>query len=123
MPETTRFAPSPTGYLHLGHAYAALFAHDLARRSGGKFLVRIEDIDCTRARPEFEMALFEDLAWLELEWEQPVRRQSEHFADYSAALATLDRLGVLYPCFCTRKEIQTEIAGASQAPQGPDGPL
>lgn len=123
MPHTTRFAPSPTGWLHLGHAYAALFAHEQARRSGGRFLVRIEDIDATRSRPEFETALFEDLAWLGLEWEQPVRRQSQHFSDYSAALAQLQALELLYPCFCTRKEIQEEIARAGQAPHGPDGAL
>ncbi len=123
MTETTRFAPSPTGLLHLGHAYAAGFAHRLAEASGGRFLVRLEDIDTTRTRPEFEKAIFEDLAWLGLSWETPVRRQSEHFDDYHAALATLENQGLLYPCFCTRKEIQAEIAGAANAPQGPDGPL
>jgi glutamyl-Q tRNA(Asp) synthetase len=123
MSETTRFAPSPTGLLHLGHAYAALFAHDYARSSGGRFLVRIEDIDATRSRPEFEAALFEDLAWLGLRWEEPVRRQSEHFADYAAALARLQAMDLLYPCFCTRREIQDEIARAGHAPQGPDGAL
>lgn len=121
QPCVTRFAPSPTGWLHLGHAYAALFAHDQAR--GGRFLVRLEDIDTIRARPEYEAALFEDLAWLGLVWEQPVRRQSEHFADYRAALAQLEARGLLYPCFCTRKEIQDEIARAGQAPHGPDGAL
>lgn len=121
MLEVTRFAPSPTGWLHLGHAYAALFAQEQA--AGGRFLVRLEDIDGTRARPEYEEAIFEDLAWLGLEWEEPVRRQSEHFADYRAALAKLEALGVLYPCFCTRREIQEEIARAGNAPQGPDGPL
>ena len=121
MPEVTRFAPSPTGWLHLGHAYAALFAHEKA--AGGRFLIRLEDIDGTRARPEYEGAIFEDLAWLGLEWEEPVRRQSDHFADYRAALAKLESLGVLYPCFCTRREIQEEIARAGNAPQGPDGPL
>jgi glutamyl-Q tRNA(Asp) synthetase len=115
----TRFAPSPTGYLHLGHAYAALFA---AGR-GDRFLLRIEDIDQTRCRREFETAILEDLAWLGLGWEQPVRRQSEHFADYGAALARLEATGVLYPCFCTRKQIQQEIARSPSAPQGPDGPL
>lgn len=121
MPEVTRFAPSPTGWLHLGHAYAALFAHEQAE--GGRFLIRLEDIDGTRARPEYEGAIFEDLAWLGLEWERPVRRQSEHFDDYRAALKRLEALGVLYPCFCTRREIQEEIAHAGNAPQGPDGPL
>lgn len=118
---TTRFAPSPTGWLHLGHAYAALFA---ARRAeGGRFLVRLEDIDGTRTRPEYETALFEDLAWLGLSWEQPVRRQSEHFDEYRAGLQSLDSMGLLYPCFCTRKEIQEEIARADHAPHGPDGVL
>lgn len=121
MPEVTRFAPSPTGWLHLGHAYAALFAQEQA--AGGRFLVRLEDIDGTRARPEYEVAIFEDLAWLGLKWEEPVRRQSDHFDDYRAALAKLEALGILYPCFCTRREIQEEIALAGNAPQGPDGPL
>ncbi|MGV3659598.1 MAG: tRNA glutamyl-Q(34) synthetase GluQRS [Prosthecobacter sp.] len=123
MPEVTRFAPSPTGWLHLGHAYAALFAHEAAAGQGGRFLIRIEDIDGTRARPVYEEAIFEDLAWLGLAWEQPVRRQSDHFDDYRAALAKLEALGVLYPCFCTRREIQDEITRAGNAPQGPDGPL
>jgi glutamyl-Q tRNA(Asp) synthetase len=120
---TTRFAPSPTGLLHLGHAYAALFAHEEARSGGGHFLLRMEDIDITRARPEYEQAIDEDLHWLGLSWEQPVRRQSEHFEDYRTALARLDSLGVLYPCFCTRKEIQEEIARAGAAPHGPEGPI
>jgi glutamyl-Q tRNA(Asp) synthetase len=118
----TRFAPSPTGLLHLGHAYAALFAHEGARRAGGLFLLRMEDIDITRARPEYEQAIYEDLHWLGLSWEQPVRRQSAHFADYRNALSKLHSLGVLYPCFCTRKEIQEEIARAGAAPHGPEGP-
>src|SRR5262245_761934 len=101
----TRFAPSPTGFLHLGHAFAAITAFDAARRQAGLFLLRIEDIDTTRCRREFEQAIFEDLSWLGLSWEEPVRRQSEHFADYSAALSRLDAAGLLYPCFCTRKDI------------------
>ena len=121
MSEVTRFAPSPTGWLHLGHAYAALFAQEKA--CGGRFLIRLEDIDGTRARPEYEEAIFEDLAWLGLSWEMPVRRQSDHWDDYRAALAKLEALGLLYPCFCTRREIQEEIARAGNAPQGPDGPL
>ncbi len=121
MPEVARFAPSPTGWLHLGHAYAALFAHEKA--VGGRFLIRLEDIDGTRARPEYEEAIFEDLAWLGLSWEMPVRRQSDHFDDYRAALAKLEAQSVLYPCFCTRREIQEEISRAGNAPQGPDGPL
>ena len=123
MSVVTRFAPSPTGWLHLGHAYAALFAHEEARKSGGRFLIRMEDIDQTRVRPEYEAAIFEDLTWLGIEWEQPVRKQSEHFDDYRAALEKLSSLGLIYPCFCTRKEIQDEITRAGQAPHGPDGPL
>lgn len=122
MSEVTRFAPSPTGLLHLGHAYAALFARDAAGQ-GGRFLLRLEDIDASRARPDYEAALFNDLSWLGLEWELPVRRQSEHFDDYRDALKQLDAQGLLYPCFCTRREIQDEIVRAGHAPQGPDGPL
>jgi glutamyl-Q tRNA(Asp) synthetase len=121
--DVTRFAPSPTGLLHLGHAFAALFAAQAAHASGGRFLLRIEDIDTARARPEFERAIDEDLAWLQLAWERPVRRQSEHFADYAAALETLRGRDLLYPCFCTRKEIAAEIVASAVAPQGPDGPL
>ena len=110
----TRFAPSPTGHLHLGHAHSALLAWRTAREHGGRFLLRIEDIDGARCRPEFEAAIFEDLAWLGLDWELPVRRQSEHFADYRAALDRLEAMGVLYPCFCSRKD----IAAAASAPHG-----
>ena len=119
----TRFAPSPTGLLHLGHAHSALFAWRAARRASGRFLLRIEDIDRGRCRPEFEAAIFEDLAWLGLTWEEPVRRQSAHFDDYRAALERLAARGLVYPCFCTRKEIQAEIARAGRAPHGPEGPL
>lgn len=119
----TRFAPSPTGYLHLGHAYAALFASRLARVTNGKFLLRIEDIDRTRCRPEYEDAIFEDLEWLGLHWDGPVLRQSERLDHYAKALAHLEDLGVTYPCYCTRKEIAAEIAAAANAPHGPDGPL
>jgi glutamyl-Q tRNA(Asp) synthetase len=119
----TRFAPSPTGHLHLGHAASALAGWQAARQAGGRFLLRIEDIDRTRCKPAFETAILEDLAWLGLAWEEPVRRQSDHMADYAAALARLDQLGVIYPCFCTRKEIEAEIAAAASAPHGPDGPL
>lgn len=122
MSEVTRFAPSPTGWLHLGHAYAAIFASEAAR-PGGRFLIRLEDIDSSRARPDYEAAIFEDLTWLGLHWAAAVRRQSDHFDDYRAALDRLDALGLLYPCFCTRREIQDEIARACNAPQGPDGPL
>jgi glutamyl-Q tRNA(Asp) synthetase len=119
----TRFAPSPTGRLHLGHAYSALFAEAAARQSDGRFLLRIEDIDPARCRPEFEQGIFEDLAWLGLQWEIPVRRQSDHLGDYRAALERLESAGLLYPCFCSRKEIQAEIARAVAAPHGPEGPL
>ena len=119
----TRFAPSPTGLLHLGHAHSALFAWHKARETGGRFLLRIEDIDLGRCRPEFEAAILEDLAWLGLDWEEPVRRQSDHLEDYRAVLEQLTTMGLLYPCFCTRKEIRAEIESAGAAPQGPDGPL
>ncbi len=122
-PVVTRFAPSPTGYLHLGHAHSALHGWRAARAAGGRFLLRIEDIDKGRCRPEFEAAILEDLAWLGLDWDQPPRRQSDHMADYAGALERLDAEGLLYPCFCTRKEIRAEIAGAAQAPHGPEGPL
>ncbi len=112
----TRFAPSPTGFLHLGHAYAAIRAYEAARADGGRFLLRIEDIDTTRCRPEFERAIFDDLRWLAMAWEEPVRRQSEHFADYAEALARLKAADLVYPCFCTRKEIAAEIARAGVAP-------
>ena len=119
----TRFAPSPTGFLHVGHAFAALTAHRAAEANRGRFLLRIEDIDTTRCRAEYEQAIKDDLLWLGLEFEEPVRRQSEHFVDYAAALKALDERGLLYPCFCTRKEIADEIARAAEAPHGPDGPL
>ena len=119
----TRFAPSPTGRLHLGHAYSAFFAAEMARRGGGRFLLRIEDIDRTRCRPEFEAGMLEDLAWLGLEWETPVRRQSDHMTDYGEALDRLRNRGVVYPCFCTRRDIQREIARAGAAPHGQEGPL
>ena len=115
----TRFAPSPTGYLHLGHAHSALVGWHKARAETGRFLLRIEDIDPARCRPEFEAAILEDLGWLGLEWEQPVRRQSDHLADYQGALDRLRGLGVLYPCFCSRKD----IAAAVSAPHGPEGPI
>ena len=125
MPETvvTRFAPSPTGLLHPGHAYSALKAFDFARENGGRFLLRIEDIDFTRCRPEYEEQLIADLAWLGLEWEQPVRRQSEHLAEYAKLAGDLEQRGFLYPCFCTRKEILAEIERAGGAPHGSEGPV
>lgn len=118
---STRFAPSPTGLLHLGHAYSALVAARAA--AGGRFVLRIEDIDPGRCRDEFIQAIYDDLEWLGLSWEQPVRRQSQHLDDYRAALTRLEAMELLYPCFCTRKDIQDEIAQAGHAPHGPDGPL
>ncbi|MGE0046275.1 MAG: tRNA glutamyl-Q(34) synthetase GluQRS [Hyphomonadaceae bacterium] len=108
----TRFAPSPTGYLHLGHAFSALTAVDAARAAGGRFLVRIEDLDQGRARPEYEAAIHEDLAWLGLQWETPVRRQSDHMRDYEQALAQLIERGLVYRCFKTRAELAAESAAA-----------
>ncbi len=119
----TRFAPSPTGLLHLGHAHAALFAREMARRAGGRFLLRIEDIDTGRCRPTFAAAIEEDLAWLGLDWPRPARVQSQHMGAYGAVLEGLAARGLLYPCFCTRAEIAREVAAAAGAPQGPDGPL
>lgn len=116
----TRFAPSPTGYLHRGHAFSALTAFDFARRKRGRLVLRIEDIDATRCRPEFEAAIFEDLAWLGLEWEQPVRRQSEHLSDYEAALDRLRAGGLVYRCFRTRKDL---AEAAMSAPHGPAEPF
>jgi glutamyl-Q tRNA(Asp) synthetase len=112
----TRFAPSPTGDLHLGHAYAAVFASKRARRSGGRFLVRIEDIDAGRCRELFVERNLEDLRWLGLTWEEPVLRQSARLPLYAAALERLRMLGVVYPCFCTRKAIRAEIRAAGGAP-------
>ncbi|GAB5470751.1 MAG: tRNA glutamyl-Q(34) synthetase GluQRS [Rhodospirillales bacterium] len=120
--ETTRFAPSPSGYLHLGHAYAALFAAESAGPEG-RFLLRIEDLDQGRARADYEAALEADLAWLGLDWPRPPLHQSARGKAYAAALERLRQDGLLYPCFCTRAEIRAEIAGAGQAPQGPEGPL
>ena len=111
-PPVFRFAPCPNGYLHLGHAFSALLNFDLARESGGRFLLRIEDIDATRCRPEFEAAIYEDLAWLGISWETPVRRQSEHLADYRAALEKLSAMGLVYPSFESRAEIARLVARA-----------
>ncbi len=127
MPLITRFAPSPTGYLHLGHGYSALLAYETARAEEGRFLLRIEDIDPLRCKPEFAQAVLEDLRWLGLAWEEPVRRQWEHLEDYAAALAKLRKMGLVYPCFCTRREIENEVMASAAAPhlalQGPDGPV
>jgi len=121
----TRFAPSPTGYLHLGHAFAAMFAHQAAREAGseGRFLLRIEDLDSTRVRENFAEAIGEDLHWLGLVWDGAVLRQSDRFGHYRSALDRLREEGLLYPCFCTRREIAVEIARAAEAPHGPDGVL
>jgi glutamyl-Q tRNA(Asp) synthetase len=124
MPPVFRFAPSPNGYLHLGHAYSALLNADLARQSCGQLLLRIEDIDPARCRPEFEAAIYEDLGWLGITWQQPVRRQSEHLADYGAALDTLTALGLVYPSFESRAEIARLVAQRDHAgewPRDPDG--
>jgi len=121
MSIVTRFAPSPTGYLHLGHAYAALVAWRRAREAGGRFLLRLEDIDSTRCRPAFAAAILEDLAWLGLEWDGPVRVQSEHLAEYRAVLDALAMRGLTYPCFCTRAEVAREAARSASAPHAPDG--
>ena len=121
QPTVTRFAPTPSGYLHLGHAYAALVACESARAAGGRFLLRIEDIDRARCRPEFEQGILEDLRWLGLDWDGEPVRQSERMALYDQALDRLDRLGVLYPCFCTRRRIRAEIEHAGRAPHGPAG--
>lgn len=115
----TRFAPSPTGLLHLGHALAAITACE----SGDDFLLRIEDIDKGRSRDAFIEAIFYDLKWLGLSWNEPVLRQSHRMAAYAAALDTLTELGLIYPCFCTRADIAAEIARAGEAQHGPDGPL
>ncbi|HTK84868.1 MAG TPA: glutamate--tRNA ligase family protein, partial [Patescibacteria group bacterium] len=121
MSVVTRFAPSPTGRLHIGHAYSALFAQQQAQ--GGRFILRIEDIDVTRCKPEFEQGIYEDLSWLGLTWEQPVRRQSEHLPDYAEALHKLQEQELVYPCFCTRKDIADEIEISGVAPHGPEGQL
>lgn len=124
MPPVFRFAPSPNGYLHLGHAYSALLNFDLARRSGGRFLLRIEDIDNTRCKPEFEAAIYEDLAWLGMAWETPVRRQSEHLADYRDALEKLSAQGLVYPSFESRAEIarlRAQREAQAPWPRDPDG--
>jgi glutamyl-Q tRNA(Asp) synthetase len=118
MEFATRFAPSPTGLLHLGHAFSALTGWRMARAAGGRFVLRIEDIDTTRCRPAFEAAMFEDLAWLGIDWDGPVWRQSERLPVYADALQRLREMGVVYPCFCTR----ADIAAAGGAPQGPEGP-
>jgi glutamyl-Q tRNA(Asp) synthetase len=121
-----RFAPSPNGYLHLGHALSALVNFDMVRAAGGRLLLRIENIDASRCRPEYEQAIYDDLAWLGIGWEEPVRRQSEHFADYREALAKLDSLGLVYASFESRAEIAAQVAERERTqgrpwPRDPDG--
>lgn len=116
-----RFAPSPNGYLHLGHAYSALLNAKMARDSGGRLLLRIEDIDRARCRPEYQRAIYDDLAWIGLTWEEPVRRQSEHLSDYADALESLRKRDLIYPCFCTRGDIAQAIANQRGWPRDPDG--
>jgi glutamyl-Q tRNA(Asp) synthetase len=123
MHAVTRFAPSPTGRLHLGHAWSALLAHDFARARGGTFLLRIEDIDPGRARPLFVDGILEDLLWLGLQWDGEMLYQSERLDIYAAWLADLKARGIVYPCFCTRTEIAAEISASASAPHGPDGPV
>ena len=132
MTVVTRFAPSPSGHLHLGHAFSAWTAWQAAIEADGRFLLRIEDIDTTRCKPEFEQVIFDDLIWLGLDWELPVRRQSEHFDDYARVIERLRDLGVVYRCFKTRREVLDEIARAPHAPgegrdqqvyRGPSEPL
>ena len=119
----TRFAPSPTGLLHKGHAFSALTAYSYAKENGGLFILRIEDIDTTRCKEQFTKAIYDDLKWLGLSWPEPVRIQSEHFDDYQRALEALKELELVYPCFCTRKDIKDEIARSPKAPHGPEGAL
>jgi len=119
-----RFAPSPNGYLHLGHAYSALINDDMARRCHGRLLLRIEDIDAARCRPEYEAAIYQDLRWLRIDWQPEVRRQSEHFAAYQAALTKLEAAGLIYPSFESRSEIAALVAERDRAgrwPRDPDG--
>ena len=120
----TRFAPSPTGPLHLGHAYSALLAYDMAQTAGGEFLLRIEDIDQSRARPQWEAQIYDDLHWLELEWPEPVMRQSNRLPAYKDALAKLDSMGLLYRCTCKRRDIEAAISAPQEGAEpayGPDG--
>src|SRR5665213_2565714 len=119
-----RFAPSPNGYLHLGHAYSALLNFDCARQTGGRFLLRIEDIDPTRCKPEFETAIYRDLDWLGIAWEEPVRRQSRHLDDYRGAVEKLSARGLLYPSFESRAEIAKLVEqreASARWPRDPDG--
>ncbi len=126
-PIITRFAPSPTGHLHLGHAYSALFSEKQARAAGGQFLLRIENIDTVRSKPEYEDAIIEDLSWLGIKWEGQVRRQSDHFDEYESIIKELEERNLIYPCYCSRKEILIEIQNSNFAPHNTysksEGPL
>src|SRR5580693_1713758 len=124
MSPTFRFAPSPNGYLHLGHAYSALLNFERARAAGGRLLLRIEDIDPQRCRPEYEKAIYEDLHWLGISWQEPVRRQSENFSDYRAPVAKLEAAGLIYPTFESRSEINALVGERERSgswPRDPDG--
>ncbi len=121
MTHTERFAPSPTGPLHLGHAFSALTVWDAAQEAGGRFLLRIEDIDASRARPEYETAIYDDLRWLGLTWPEPVLRQSDNLTAYTVALAKLTAMGLTYPCACTRRDILSAMDDPQEG--GPDGPV
>jgi glutamyl-Q tRNA(Asp) synthetase len=125
MAFVTRFAPSPTGPLHLGHAYSAILAHDMARAAGGRFLLRIEDIDRARSRPEWEAQLLSDLDWLGLTWDGPAMRQSDRMPAYAAALDRLWERGLLYPCTCTRRDVEAALSAPQEGAlvNGPDGPI
>lgn len=126
MTVVTRFAPSPTGPLHLGHAYSALMAHDYARKNNGKFLLRIEDIDQSRSREKWEEQIYQDLTWLGIVWDGPVVRQSERHEAYAACLKTLSDKGLIYPCSCNRKDILNALSApqeGAEVPFGPDGPV
>ena len=114
MTFTTRFAPSPTGPLHLGHAYSAILAHDMARAAGGRFLLRMEDTDLQRCKPEWEALILEDMAWLGLSWDGPVHRQSDHIGSYNARIAGLMTRGLLYPCSCSRSDIRAALTAPQE---------
>lgn len=114
MAFVTRFAPSPTGPLHLGHSYSAILAHDMARAEGGRFLLRMEDTDLERSKPEYDALIQEDLRWLGLTWDGPIHRQSEHITSYNTRLESLERKGLLYPCSCTRSDIRSALAAPQE---------
>jgi glutamyl-Q tRNA(Asp) synthetase len=123
MSIVSRFAPSPTGQLHLGHAWSMVCAHDASRAGGGVFRLRIEDIDITRCRPEYEAAILDDMVWLGVDWDPPLMIQAQRLDIYQAALDRLIADGLAYPCFCSRADIAREVAASLSAPHGADGPL